>query len=57
MSENQIDFELLLKKYIHLIGEIEGTDFIGSQRPKYDGEWEFTEEEWAELNRLSKEVD
>lgn len=52
MSEN-INFELLLKKYIRLIGEVEGVDYI-SDRHRTS---EMTDEEWEALKRLSKEAD
>ena len=42
-----IDYRLLLQKYIVHVGENEGVDYIGGgrwQRPPY-----FTDEEWREL--------
>jgi hypothetical protein len=51
MSENPIDYRLLLLKYISHVGDYEGCTFIPTcSRPD-----EFTEQEWEELERLDLE--
>ena len=47
-----VDYRELLKKYIEHVGDCEGTDFIYRHMDMYD----FSEEEAAILNQLSKEV-
>lgn len=47
-----IDYKELLQKYMSHVGFFEGIDYIG---PGFENEETFTDEEWAELNRLSGE--
>jgi hypothetical protein len=50
-KEVAMDYRKLLKKYMEHVGEIEGTYYLG----RADRLCGFTDEEWAELHRLSKE--
>jgi len=48
-------YRVLLRKYIDHVGECEGTTFItdrSRQRSHQFAQIEFTDEEWAELERL-----
>lgn len=49
-----INYRNLLIRYIRLVGEQEGIDFLGS-KPEHCSEW-ITEEEWLELTLLSEEA-
>jgi hypothetical protein len=54
-----INHEALLAKYIEHVGDYEGSDFLSEgKREAYRGMPVFTDEEWAELQRLrDKEYD
>lgn len=52
-AENVVDYRALLVKYISLVGNAEGTDFIA---PPYRTPGVFSDEEWDELNTLAEEA-
>lgn len=49
-----INYRNLLIRYMKLVGEQEGIDFLGSQ-PQDCALW-LTEDEWFELTKLSEEA-
>lgn len=52
-----MDFEALLKKYMAYVTACEGIDFVEGGYRGYSDDPKFTPEEWAELDRLSREND
>lgn len=51
-----MDHRQLLKKYIYHVGECEGTTFLSDlHRPLSKYREAFTDEEWAELQKLENE--
>jgi hypothetical protein len=48
-----IDYEIILKKYIRYIKEIEGSDFIENNQTGRHCDVKFSSAEWVELCRLS----
>jgi len=50
-----IDFRLLLEKYIRYVNESEGVDFIEFGK-QYGTDIEFTKEEWDVLHTISEKV-
>jgi hypothetical protein len=46
----------LLAKYMRYVGDVEGIDYVSSGYRGYSGDQTFTPEEWAELARISDEV-
>lgn len=51
-----MDYRHLLKKYINHVGESEGSTSLGDHdRSALAGMPEFTDEEWAELQKLEAE--
>lgn len=57
MKTEKIDYRLLLKKYLVLIGEEEGIDFLFHKPKPRDHPADFRQDEWDEMKRLSKETD
>jgi hypothetical protein len=55
MASETIDFELLLKKYIQYVDDVEGSNFITWQNINKQKPVDFTQDEWNELVRLDKE--
>lgn len=51
-----MNFEELLRKYIDHVGQCEGVTFLSS-RWAGDSTVEFSDEEWAELQRLAFETE
>lgn len=51
-----IDHRVLLKKYIDMVSEAEGTSFIGGPAVISPHDPLFTQEEWDELVKCNKEV-
>lgn len=49
-----INYRNLLIRYIKVVGEQEGIDFLGNQ-PRDCRQW-LTDEEWTELKKLSEEA-
>ena len=50
-----MDYRALLLKYIQHVGAAEGSLFLDALYPDWPAP-SFTEEEWAELNRLGEEA-
>jgi hypothetical protein len=50
-----MDYRELLKKYINHVGDCEGTTFLGDHDRGDARDFEFTDEEWTELQKLDKE--
>jgi len=48
-----MDYRTLLKKYIRHVGDCEGTSFLSG----WYRDGAFTDEEWAELTLLDREVE
>ena len=46
----------VLEKYISYVRDVEGTDFISVYDNKYISDVEFTDEEWAILEKISEKV-
>lgn len=50
-----VDHQKLLKKYLHHVQNCEGCDYVDTYQ-RHISDAEFTDEEWAELKKISGEV-